>query len=196
MDYIAANQNEQPNGTSQQARDYIVNILRPTLDNNGLSHVKIVAPDILSDNWAFADQIVNDPALKSAVAAIGYHYVNSSSTYNAQNSGLPIWESEGWTGIGDWAGSLNLAKELNLNYINAKLTKTDVWHAISSQYNNATWAHSGIMEANTPWSGHYIVQPAVWATAHTTQFAQPGWQYLDSGSGVAAGGTSYVTFKT
>lgn len=195
MDYIAGNQNEQYNGTSQQVRNYIVNILRPTLDNNGLSNVKIVAPDILGTDWAFANQIINDAPLKNAVAAIGYHYVNSSSTSNAQNSGLPIWESEGWTGIGDWNGAFNLAKELNLNYINAKITKTDIWHLISSQYNNTTWAHSGIMEANTPWSGYYIVEPAIWAAAHTNQFAQPGWKYLDSGCGTTTGGTSYVTFK-
>ncbi|MFC5449981.1 RICIN domain-containing protein [Paenibacillus aestuarii] len=195
LDYIGGSQNESYNGTSQQARDYIVNILRPTLDRNGLSNVKIVAPDIYGNDWGFADKIVNDPALKNAVAAIGYHYVNSTSTSNAQNSGLPIWESEGWTGIGDWNGAFNLAKEMNLNYINAKLTKTDVWHLIGAQYNNTAWAHSGIMQANSPWSGNYVVQPAVWAAAHTTQFAAPGWQYLDSGSGIAPGGSSYVTFK-
>ena len=35
------------------------------------------------------------------------------------------------------------------------------------------------MKANTPWSGNYELQPALWAIAHTTQFAQPGWKYLD-----------------
>ncbi|MBA2937369.1 RICIN domain-containing protein [Paenibacillus sp. CGMCC 1.16610] len=195
MDYIGGSQNESFNGTSQQARDYIVNILRPTLNANGLSNVKIIAPDILSTDWAFANQLGSDTSLKNAVAAIGYHYVNSSSTSTAQNSGLPIWESEGWTGIGDWSGAYALAKEMNLNYISAKITKTDVWHAIASQYDNTNWAHSGIMEANTPWSGYYMVKPAIWAAAHTTQFAQPGWQYLDSGTGITQGGSSYVTLK-
>ncbi|WP_339316740.1 RICIN domain-containing protein [Paenibacillus sp. FSL R10-2734] len=195
LDYIGGNLNEHFNGTSQQVRDYIVNILRPTLDHNNLSHVQIVAPDILSNDWIFANQIVNDAALKNAVVAIGYHYVNGTTTSTAQNSGLPLWESEGWTGIGDWNGAYSLAKEMNLNYIQGKMTKTNVWHLIASQYDNTNWAHSGIMEANSPWSGHYIVQPAVWAAAHTTQFAQPGWRYLDSGCGVTTGGASYVTFK-
>jgi hypothetical protein len=194
MDYIAGNQNESFNGTSTQAVNYIVNILRPTLNANGLSNVKIIAPDILSNDWSFADQLSGNTALKNAIGAVGYHYVGTTTTTSAQNCGLPIWESEGWTGIGDWAGARSLAKEMNLNYINGKMTKTDVWHLINSQYDNANWAHSGIMEANSPWSGYYVVSPAVWAAAHTNQFAQPGWKYLDSGCGITTKGSSYVTF--
>ena len=43
--------------------------------------------------------------------------------------------------------------------------------------------NSGPMKANTPWSGHYEVQPGLWAIAHTTQFVQPGWKYIDSACG-------------
>jgi hypothetical protein len=32
----------------------------------------------------------------------------------------------------------------------------------------------GLMYAWQPWSGHYAVPPTVWASAHTTQFAEPG----------------------
>ncbi|GGI45591.1 hypothetical protein GCM10008018_12930 [Paenibacillus marchantiophytorum] len=195
INYVGGSQNESFNGTSQQARDYIVNILRPTLNNNGLSNVKIIAPDILSSDWAFADGIATDTALKNAVSVIGYHYVNGISTANAQNSGLPIWESEGWTGVGDWNGSYNLAKEMNDNYIKAKLTATNVWHLSNSAYDNLSWPSSGILIANSPWSGNYKVQPAVWAAAHTTQFTKPGWNYLDSGTGITTGNTSYVTMK-
>jgi hypothetical protein len=52
------------------------------------------------------------------------------------------------------------------------------------------------MYANTPWSGHYDVQGAIWATAHTTQFAQPGWQYLDSASGDLPEKGSYVSLRS
>ena len=38
---------------------------------------------------------------------------------------------------------------------------------------------TGLMEAHSPWSGFYDVYPAVWTTAHTTQFAEPGWHYMD-----------------
>jgi hypothetical protein len=52
------------------------------------------------------------------------------------------------------------------------------------------------MYANTPWSGHYDVQGTIWATAHTTQFAQPGWQYLDASSGNLPGRGSYVALRS
>jgi hypothetical protein len=52
------------------------------------------------------------------------------------------------------------------------------------------------MYANTPWSGHYDVQSTIWVTAHTTQFAQPGWRYLDSGSGFLPEKGSYVALRS
>jgi hypothetical protein len=57
------------------------------------------------------------------------------------------------------------------------------------------------MKANSPWSGHYDVQPGIWVTAQTTQFAQPGWQYLDGATGLFKDPQdnvtrSYVTLKS
>lgn len=49
------------------------------------------------------------------------------------------------------------------------------------------------MYAWQPWSGHYSVPPTVWATAHTTQFVEPGWKMLHGGSGDLAQGGSYLT---
>ena len=36
------------------------------------------------------------------------------------------------------------------------------------------------MRAVEPWSGHYEIQPGIWAAAHTAQFAEPGWKYVDA----------------
>ncbi|GFZ93412.1 galactosylceramidase [Paenibacillus marchantiophytorum] len=220
IDYVGGNQNESfvgldavdpcdPNSPSY-LKNYLVNILRPTLDRNGLQHVKIIAPDIGGREqepynprspWAFVDEVLADPLLLNAVSVIGYHYVKSTSTEIAQNSGLTLWESEGWTGSGSWydangqKGALELARIMNNNYIKAKVTKTNVWHMISSSYTNLSFPKTGVMIADEPWSGIYTVMPGVWAAAHTNQFAQPGWQYLDSGCGLTTGGTSYVTLK-
>ena len=50
----------------------------------------------------------------------------------------------------------------------------------------------GLMYAWQPWSGHFAIPPTVWATAHTTQFVEPGWKLLHSGSGDLTFGGSFV----
>jgi hypothetical protein len=52
------------------------------------------------------------------------------------------------------------------------------------------------MRANEPWSGHFQVMSPIWVTAHTTQFAKPGWRYLDSASKRLPNGGSAVTLAT
>ena len=56
------------------------------------------------------------------------------------------------------------------------------------------------MRSNTPWSGAYQVQSAVWAVAQTTQFTEPGWQYLDASSAYFDPATpsqgSYVSLRS
>ena len=88
----------------------------------------------------------------------------------------------------DWPfGGRILAHLYNRNYLEGSFTSTEIWSPVTSYYDNLAAPNSGLMYANTPWSGHYDVQGTIWATAHTTQFAQPGWQYLDSASGISAG---------
>ena len=60
------------------------------------------------------------------------------------------------------------------------MTMTEIWSLVSAYYDVLPLAGAGFMYANTPWSGFYDVQPAIWAAAHTTQFAQPGRKYLDN----------------
>ena len=76
------------------------------------------------------------------------------------------------------------------------MTATEIWSPITSYYDNLAAPNSGLMYANTPWSGNYNVQGTIWATAHTTQFAQPGWQYLDSASGYLPEKGSYVSLRS
>jgi len=76
------------------------------------------------------------------------------------------------------------------------MTATEIWSPVTSYYDNLAAPNSGLMYANTPWSGHYDVQSTIWVTAHTTQFAQPGWQYLDSSSGFLPDKGSYVALRS
>jgi galactosylceramidase len=103
--------------------------------------------------------------------------------------------SEGGPWRGDWEGFGYLVKLYNRNYIEGRATNVITWSLVTSYYDNLSIPNSGLMYAKTPWSGYFEVQPAIWAAAHTTQFAEPGWRYIDSGCGYLNKG-SYVTLKS
>jgi hypothetical protein len=158
--------------------------------------------------WSIADDMLKDPELAAAVDAIGVHYPlvkgKITTTDAARGTGKPLWSSEDQPNGGggpflsrDWPiGGRILAHRYNQNYLEGSLTATEIWSPITSYYDNLAAPNSGLMYANTPWSGHYDVQGTIWATAHTTQFAQPGWQYLDSASGNLPEKGSYVTLRS
>ncbi|MFZ0747441.1 MAG: hypothetical protein WAM85_23765 [Terracidiphilus sp.] len=158
--------------------------------------------------WAIADAILKDPKLAAAVAVIGVHYPlvdgKITTTDAARKTGKPLWSSEDQPNGGggpfvsrDWPeGGRVLAHLYNQNYLQGSLTSTEIWSPITSYYDNLAAPHSGLMYANTPWSGHYDVQSTIWVTAHTTQFAQPGWQYLDSASGYLPEKGTYVALRS
>ncbi|MGO8736201.1 MAG: galactosylceramidase [Terriglobia bacterium] len=183
-----------------------IKMLKKALLAGGLK-TKIVAADLYENQWKIADDFRLDPELKEAVFAISVHYArvkgNFYITGGALRSGKPLWSSEDQpfdeSGIilqRDWKpGARIWAKFLNTNYIDGKVTKTETWSPVTSYYDNLAAPNSGLMYANTPWSAHYDVQSAIWVTAHTTQFAQPGWQYIDSACGYLRGKGSYVTLK-
>lgn len=159
--------------------------------------------------WAIATAMRGHPELASSVDILSVHYPQTedgavTTTHEAKAIGKPLWSSEDQPNSGggpivsrDWnIGGRILAKRYNRNYLEGALTKTEIWSPVTSYYDNLAAANSGLMYANTPWSGYYDVQGAIWATAHTTQFAQPGWRYLDSGSGFLPNGGSYVALKS
>lgn len=158
--------------------------------------------------WAIADEMLNDPELASDIAVIGVHYplVNGklTTTDAARKTGKPLWSSEDQPNGGggpfvtrDWPlGGRIMAHLYNRNYLEGTLTSTEIWSPITSYYDILAAPNSGLMYANTPWSGHYNVQGTIWATAHTTQFAQPGWQYLDSASGYLPAKGTYVSLRS
>ena len=158
--------------------------------------------------WSIIDAMHSNSSLNAAVVVVGVHYpwVDGKATTPAAATeiGKPLWSSEDQPNGGggpilsrDWnMGGKIWAKQLNRNYLEGHFTKTEIWSPITSYYDILPAPNSGLMYANTPWSGHYNVQSAIWVTAHTTQFAQPGWQYLDESSGYLAQGGSYVALKS
>ncbi|MBI5010469.1 MAG: galactosylceramidase, partial [Bacteroidia bacterium] len=160
------------------------------------NHVKIIAPDTF--DWGLAELMMKDRILNDAVFAIGIHYNERwkekpySSTLTAKNLNKSLRNSEGGPWRGDWEGFEYLVKLYNRNYIEGKSTNVITWSLVTSYYDNLSIPNSGLMYAKTPWSGYFEVQPGIWAAAHTTQFAEPGWKYVDSGCGYLEKG-SYVT---
>ena len=71
-----------------------------------------------------------------------------------------------------------------------------LWCLSTSYYDILDIPHAGLLRADTPWSGHYTVMPPLWIVAHTTQFVQPGWQYLDRASSLLPEGGSLVALKS
>lgn len=210
IDWVAAAENE-----NYTDRDWLVNEVRPLLDARGYKDVKIQGPDDNSGDWQIFNELEKDPEFDEVIEAVGYHYVTGRefnenmvdgrgrpTTEKAKQSGTPLWASEDWSWTGkDWggAGALNLARIYNKFYIRDKITKTLIWAPIGSIYPSVTWDKAGAMKANSPWSGYYEVWPTIWATAHTTQFAEPHkWQYVDNASGLFDSSTykgSLVTLK-
>jgi len=158
--------------------------------------------------WAIADEILKGPELAADIDVLGVHYPlvdgKLTTTDAARRTGKPLWSSEDQPNGGggpfvarDWPlGGRILAHLYNRNYLEGSFTSTEIWSPITSYYDNLAAPDSGLMYANAPWSGHYTVQGTIWATAHTTQFAQPGWQYLDTASGNLPGKGSYVSLRS
>ena len=184
-----------------------VKTLRQVLDKERPA-TKIVCcdeyPSRGADQWGILDAMRKDPALDKAVAVVSVHYPRQNGKLttpaNATDLNKPLWSSEDQPESSasvilsrDWAvGGRSLAHIYNENYLLGHFTKTEIWSPVTSYYDILAAPNSGLMYANTPWSGHYDVQGAIWATAHTTQFAEPGWRYLNNASGHFSSG-SYVT---
>lgn len=174
--------------------------LRSTLNSRGYSNVQVVADDT---NFAPADQVVSDPAFAAAVNVLGSHYVcgyrsaqtNCPSSANAVASGKKVWASE--NGSDDYnLGAINLARGINRGYIDGKMTAYINWPVIAAITPNIPFPTMGVALAAQPWSGAYSVGKNAWVMAHTTQFTQPGWRYLDSASGYLGGNRSNGSFVT
>src|SRR5207237_10618764 len=96
------------------------------------------------------------------------------------------------------AGAVNLARGINRDYIDGRMTAYINWPLIAAVYPNLPFPTMGLALAAQPWSGAYSIGKNAWVMAHTTQFTSPGWRYIDSASGYLGGNRangSYVTLR-
>ena len=202
---MGASQNEGGTGTL----NWVVKILRPTLDAKGYGRVRLQGPDDSQNLWNIFNDFDKNPAAANVLQAVTYHYPSNwlpnieddskAASAKAKASGKPLWSSEEFSYSGKtWDKALLLAQLINKNYIRDRITKTAVWCPVDGIYPGVVYAGVGLMQANSPWSAHYSVWPAIWTTAHTTQFARPGWRYLDGACGKLDARTwtgTYVTLR-
>ncbi|MFJ9817663.1 RICIN domain-containing protein [Streptomyces sp. NPDC101151] len=178
--------------------------LRAALDAAGFGNVRLVGAD---GGWDVVNDLRSDQAFRDAIDVVGAHYpcegVSEStgdrceSPAAAQDLGKPLWASE--NGSQDYyANGPVMARQLNRGYVDAKLTAYLNWPLIAALPPGLPFQTTGLMVAPQPWSGQYSVGKGLWVQAHWNQFAQPGWQFLDSASGYLSGDRdigSYVTLK-
>ena len=203
MDWVAAAWNEKGADLN-----WIVKNLRPTMDAHGYADVKLQAPDN-NGSWGIFDELARNPEADKVIKAVGYHYPNefgpqveAEGKHAAEKviaSGKPLWSSEEFCYSGKtWEMAMLLAQVYNKNYIRSRITKTEVWPMLSGMYPGLAFHGTGLMLADTPWSGYYEVYPAVWTTAHTAQFTEPGWRYMDKACAKIATNTwkgNYVALR-
>jgi len=179
--------------------------LKNALITNGLS-TKLVAADDYMD-WNVEPYMFTDPVLRAAVDILGSHYIcghmsdgsacnTSKYLLGALTFNKPLWASEEGSQPYD-TGAIPMAREYNRHYIQSKVTASINWSLVASWYTNLPYGGvDGLLLANEPWSGHYVVDKEIWTTAQTTQFVQPGWQYLDTGCAMTNHVGSFVSLKS
>ncbi|MFF2750537.1 RICIN domain-containing protein [Kitasatospora sp. NPDC058048] len=186
--------------------------LRTDLDAHGHQGTTLVASDSDDEHWSIAADMAADPAFAKAVGVIGLHgtcwhsapvYTACPGSDTATGLGKRLWASED-DNDSYGADPAALARNVNREYLDARITADIKWALVSSWPSNLPYAGAGLMAADQPWSGNYAVGRDIWVMGHTTQFAKPGWQYLDTSSGYLDGtgangdphSGSYVTLKS
>jgi len=179
---------------------------RTTLNAAGLTTVGIHGFDNYNyatgsaSPWNWVLDLTTDPTLAADVYAIGEHTTWGEAgappadiKAAAQDAGKAIWDTEEHVYETGFQCEMDIVRAYLQNYTQSGITKTIYWYLITAFYPIEAFYDVTMALASSPWSGAYTIHDALWAYAHMTQFAQPGWQFLDDASGTLTGGGDYVT---
>jgi hypothetical protein len=184
--------------------------LRTALDTAGFTSVKIIAADSFPGSrynpvrtWNVAAAAAADKSFKAVLDAYGSHDTcggpttgyDCESTTVARNSGLPLWESELGTLHGPTA-PVNMARTINNAFIQAGITGFLEWPITAGMPPGMLYSDRGLVVADQPQSGNYVVEPITWAIAQTTQFTQVGWRHVPGASGPIGDSGNYVAYES
>lgn len=166
---------------------------KAALLDQGYSSIRVIGSDdwgLHGGLWNVASDMNKDASFNDAIDIVGAHTPHEGGYPGKDALALnkPLWASEDH--FDQKPAEKEVARSLNRNYINGKITATIYWPIVSAIYDNLPYDNVGLIKCNQPWSGNYRVTPSLWVVAHTTQFAQPGWQYLDSACGYFDGDAS------
>jgi galactosylceramidase len=179
--------------------------LRATLDRDGFGKVKVHCFDNWPDDkFDFAKDMLTDEKLRSAIDILSAHtLVTMPAEKAAQARELaaklrkPIWNTEEHVYKKGFDDEISIVEAFNENFIKIGATKVVNWYDIAGLYAMEPYSETpSMLLARTPWSGSYQVREALWGYAHYGQFTEVGWEYLNGGSGVLAGGGDFVTLKS
>jgi hypothetical protein len=158
--------------------------------------------------WEIAKDMVSDKDLANSIDIVAAHYSceggdggnanHCHSTPDAIATRKPLWDSESGS-QDDNTGTGPLIRAIIRGYVDAKMTGFLNWPLIAAITSNLPYPTVGLMVSSQPWSGNYSIGTSLWATAHVTQFTEPGWQFLNNASGYLGGDRengSYITLKS
>ena len=90
-----------------------------------------------------------------------------------------------------------LARDLVRAFVENNATGFVEWPLTNGAYDHLPFMDNILPSLSTqPWSGHYEIGTHVWAFAHHTQFAHPGYLYDRAASRILAHGGSVVTRRS
>jgi galactosylceramidase len=178
-------------------------LFHTTLTGAGLTQIGIHAFDNWeATDWSWVTDMETTPALAGAVYAIGEHttaaaFGGTPPPANIQAAaktlGKSIWDTEEHVYEHGFQCAIDIAKAYMQNYVSSGITKTIYWYLITAFYPVEPQYDVTMAVASSPWSGNYTINPALWGYAHLTQFAQPGWKFLNNATGTLTGGGNFIT---